>query len=69
MIAREINEFVRLIGSVSLSQAGKERITDFLIQSNSGRKESSAKYVAAASAVAFVALGTILLTRGMKQNI
>lgn len=64
MMEREINEFVRIIGSISLNPASKERITDFLISNSPERKESSVKYLAAASAVAFLAVGTVLLTRG-----
>ncbi len=68
MIDREIKEYIRLIGSLSLNESGRERITDFLIN-NSVKKEFSGKYVAVASAVAFVAVGTYLLAKGMKQDI
>ncbi len=69
MIDHEINEFVRLIGSISLEQSRKDRITDFLLKSGSERKEIPRKYVAVASAVAFLAIGTYLFTRGTKQDI
>lgn len=69
MINREINEFVRIIGSLSLNQSSKERITEFLIRSTAEKKEASGIYVAVASAVACLAVGTILLTRGTKQDV
>ncbi len=69
MIDREIREFTRIISSLSLNQSEKNRISDFLIQNGMDRKEFSGKYVAVASAVAFLAVGTIFLARGMKQDI
>ena len=69
MIYREINEFVRLIGSLSLDKAGKDRITDFLLNKRPEQKEFTVKYIAVASAVAVLTVGTILLTRGTKQDL
>lgn len=69
MIDRDIREYIRIIGSISLPQKQKERITDYLIQRHSDKKEISGKYVIAASAVAFLAVGTFLITRGAKQDI
>ncbi|MBP3696859.1 MAG: hypothetical protein J6J45_04880 [Clostridia bacterium] len=69
MINREIDKFVRIIGSLSLNQSSKERITEFLIRSTEEKKEASVIYVAVASAVACLAVGTILLTRGTKQDV
>ncbi len=69
MIDHDIREYIRLIGSLSLNQSGKDRIADFLIQRGTDRKEISGKYVAAASAVAFLAVSTFLIARGMKQDI
>lgn len=69
MIEKELNEFIRLVGSLSLDQSGKQRIVDCLSRSDASRKEFSGKYVAVASAVAFLAVGTIFLARGMKQDI
>ena len=69
MIEREIREYIRLIGSISLPEKEKSRIADFLIQKSADKKEISVKYVAAASAVACIAIGTFLLTRGTKQDI
>ncbi|MBQ2694185.1 MAG: hypothetical protein IJF57_01415 [Clostridia bacterium] len=68
MIDHDIREYVRIIGSLSLSQAGKDRITECLIK-NADKKEISGKYFAAASAVAFLAVSTFLIARGMKQDI
>ena len=69
MIERDINEFVRLVGSLSLDRTGKQRIIDFLNQNELNRKEIPVKYFAVASAVAFLAVGTYFLTRGGKQDI
>ncbi len=69
MIDREINEFVRLVGSVSLNEKGKQRIADFLNNSLPNRKEFPVKYVAVASAVAVLAVGTLILTQNSKQNL
>lgn len=69
MINREINDFVRIIGSLSLNQSSKERITEFLVRNTAEKKETSGIYVAVASAVACLAVGTILLARGTKQDV
>lgn len=69
MIEREISEFIRVVGSLSLSGSKKAQILDFLIQGGENRKESSGKYVAVASAVAFLAVGTYLFAKTFKQNI
>lgn len=69
MIEREISEFIRVVGSLSLSKSKKEQIIDCLLQSGENRKDSSAKYVAVASAVAFLAVGTFLFAKNMKQDI
>lgn len=68
MIDHDIREYVRIIGSLSLSQAVKDRITEELIK-NADKREISGKYVAAASAVAFLAVSTFLIARGIKQDI
>lgn len=68
MIDHDIREYMRIIGSLSLSQAGRDRITECLIKSTD-KREISGKYVAAASAVAFLAVSTFLIARGMKQDI
>ncbi len=69
MIDQEIRAYIRLIGSISLNQSSKDRTADLLIQRVTDRKEISGKYVAAASAVAFLAVSTFLIARGMKQDI
>lgn len=69
MIDHDIREYIRLIGSLSLNQSEKERIASFLIQKSADKKEFSGKYVAAASAVAFLAVSTFLIARGMKEDI
>lgn len=65
---REINEFIRLVGSLSLDHSGKQRVLDFL-NKDVNRREMPVKYVAVASAVAFLAVGTFILTRNAKQDI
>lgn len=69
MIEKDICEFIRLVGSLSLDHEGKQRIIDKLCQSTSVRKEKPAKYFAVASAVAFLAVGTFLMARNSKQDI
>ncbi len=69
MIDHDINEYMRLIGSLSLSRSDKDRIAAWLVQKSADKKEISGKYVAAASAVAFLAISTFLIARGMKQDI
>ena len=69
MIDGSIREYIRLINSISISQKEKDRITDYLIEKSCEKKEISGKYVAAASALAFIAVGTYLITRNSKQNI
>lgn len=69
MIDHNISEYIRLIGSLSLNRSDKDRIAAYLIQKSADKKEMSGKYVAAASAVAFLAVSTFLIARGMKQDI
>lgn len=69
MIDNSIREYIRLIGSITLPQRDKEKIVEYLIGKSTDKKEISGKYVAAASAVAFLAVGTYLITRGSKQDI
>ncbi len=66
---RDLGEFIRLVGSLSLDQSGKQRILNFLSKNDANRKEMPGKYVAVASAVAFLAVGTFILTRNSKQDI
>lgn len=66
---KDIREFVRVVGSLSLDRAGKQRIIDNLYRNVSARREKPAKYFAVASAVAFIAVGTYLVTRNSKQDI
>ena len=69
MIDHDIKEYMRLIGSLSLSRSDKDRIAAWLVQKSADKKEISCKYVVAASAVAFLAVSTFLIARGMKQDI
>ncbi len=69
MIDNSVREYVRLINMISLPKKDKDRITDFLIEKCSDKKEISGKYVVAASALAFIAVGTYLIARNGRQNI
>lgn len=69
MTDNSVREYVRLINMISLPKKDKDRITDFLIEKCSDKKEISGKYVVAASALAFIAVGTYLIARNGRQNI
>lgn len=69
MTEREISEFIRVVGSLSLSKSKKEQIIDYLVQGSENHKEISGKHVAVASAVAFLAVGTYLFAKNIKQDI
>ncbi len=69
MIERELSEFIKVMGSLSLSETKKMQIIDCLIHGSINRKESPRKYVAVASAVAFLAVGTYLFAKNLKQDV
>ncbi len=69
MIGYEIKEYIRLIGSITPPQSLKKQLEEELIKSLSIKKEIPKKYVAAASVVAVLTLGTIMAIRGGKNNI
>lgn len=69
MIDNSIKDYIRLIESIKLPQSKKDKIAEYLIGKNADKKEISGIYVAAASALAFLAVGTYLITRGSKQDI
>lgn len=69
MISFGIREYIRLVGSISLSQSEKERLAEDLIQRMELRKEFPKKHVAAASAVVVLAIGAFLAAREIKQDI
>ncbi len=69
MIERELNEFIKVMGSLSLSESKKEQIIDCLLHGSENRKELPRKYVAVASAVAFLAVGTYLFAKNIKQDV
>lgn len=69
MIGYEIKEYMRLIGSISLSQSHKEKLEKELIKNLSIKKEIPKKYVAAASVVAVLAIGTVMAIRGGKNDL
>lgn len=67
MVEEYIKNYVRLLDSVSLTQADKERITEQLIERSSSKKEISKKYVAVASVAVVLAAGTIIAIRRQKK--
>lgn len=69
MTDRYIEEYIRLMGSVSLTQSQKDCIADYIIRRSEERKDLSGKHFAAASAVAVLAIGTFLIARGIRQDI
>ncbi|MBQ4626089.1 MAG: hypothetical protein IJB45_02425 [Clostridia bacterium] len=69
MIDRDIRDYVRLVGSVSLSQQKKDRIAEYLIKMSAVNREITSKHVAAASAVAVLVISSVLIARGMRQDI
>lgn len=66
MNERYIQDYMRLIGSISLPQSEKDRIATYLVEKSKEKKELSKRYVAAASAVAVLAISTVLIARGTK---
>lgn len=54
----DINEYVRLVNSVSLTQNSKNRIADYLIQKTSSKRDFPKKQVAAAAVI--VAVGVCI---------
>ena len=69
MIDNSVKEYIRLINMISLPKKDKDRITEYLIEKCAEKKEISGKYVVAASALAFIAVGTYLIARNGKNNI
>ena len=69
MSDRELNNYVRLMNSISLPQTEKQKIEDELLrQINAVKKEISKKYFVAASAAAVIAAGIFLATREKRQD-
>lgn len=66
MNERYIQDYMRLIGSISLPQSEKDRIATYLVEKSKEKKELSKRYFAAASAVAVLAISTVLIARGTK---
>ncbi len=66
MIDSYVKDSVRLISSVSLPQSEKDRIADYIIQKRKARKNLSKKYITAASAVAVLAISTVMIVRVTK---
>lgn len=66
MNERYIQDYMRLVGSISLPQSEKDRIATYLVEKSKEKKELSKRYVAASSAVAVLAISTVLIARGTK---
>lgn len=63
-----INEYARLIGSLSVSQSDKEKIEEELFRNLTTKKEFPKKYVAAASAAVLLTAGVAVAIKKMKHN-
>lgn len=63
MIDHYVQDYVRLVGSISLPQQEKDRIANYLIRKSKEKREFSKRHVAAASAVAVVAISSVLIAR------
>ncbi len=69
MIDRELNNYVRLMNSITRSQSDKQKIEEELLQHiNAVKKEISKKYFVAASAAAVIAAGIFLAMREKRQD-
>ncbi len=66
MIDYGIKEYVRLMGSVSLSKEDKERLAELIMKERLSKKYIPKKYVAAASVFAFLAVGAVIAVKGMR---
>lgn len=63
-----VNEYARLIGSLSVSQTDKEKIEENLFRNLSSKKEFPKKYVVAASAAVLLTTGVAIAVKKMKHN-
>ncbi len=68
MMNYSVNEFTRIIGSLSLPQSKKEETAEFLIKNADNKKELSGKYIAAASCAVVLAAGMFYALKGFKQD-
>ncbi len=66
MIDQYLKDYVRVVGSVSLPQNEKDRIANYLIRKSKEKRELSKRHFAAASAVAVLAISTVLIARGTR---
>jgi len=67
MMEYAINEYQRLIGSLSVSQTDKEKIEEKLFRNLSVKKEFPKKYVAVASAAVLLTAGVAVAVKKMKH--
>lgn len=63
-----VNEYARLIGSLSVSQTDKEKLEEELFRNLSTKKDFSKKYVAAASAAVLLTAGVAVAVKKMKHG-
>ncbi|MEE1012356.1 MAG: hypothetical protein U0L11_10045 [Acutalibacteraceae bacterium] len=63
-----VNEYARVIGSLSVSQTSKEKIEEELFRNLSAKKEFPKKYVAAASAAVLLTAGVAVAVKKMKHG-
>ena len=69
MIDIAVKDYIRLMNSISFPQTDKVIMEKYLLkQITETKKETSKKYVVAASAVAVIAVGVILAAREKRQD-
>lgn len=63
-----VNEYTRLIGSLSVSQTDKEKLEEELFKNLSSKKDFPKKYVVAASAAVLLTAGVAVAIKRIKHN-
>lgn len=62
------NDFIRVVGSLALTQPEKDKMSEFLIKNMGTKKELSGKHIAVVSCAAVVAVGVYYALKGHKQD-
>ena len=63
-----VNEYTRLIGSLSVSQTDKAKIEEELFKNLSSKKDFPKKYVVAASAAVLLTAGVAVALKRIKHS-
>lgn len=63
-----VNEYTRLIGSLSVSQTDKAKIEEELFKNLSSKKDFPKKYVVAASAAVLLTAGVAVAIKRIKHS-